>query len=635
MMPTERQIKILKFYMTQIDRFIPAKMVADHLDISVQTAKNDLKHLRKLSKETSLFAIETFPNKGSKIFIPDKEQFTAKLVAWEKQQQNKIDNKKTRINLMIEFLLNSYGYTSKRKLMDQFFIGETTLYNHMKQIKSLMTGFGLTLGYKTNRGYYLIGNELDKRAYLTKLGIDYKGDGYTSFPEGATKIYNIVADTFIHHKYHIDEEILQNITSHIFIAVQRMKHNHFIEEPIRLDFHHTAEFTIAKEILQQTLLGHRVSEQHLTNEATLLTQIILGKLDYINNDYLQDKVNDFINQAFEAIYAQFSINFETVDNLRLLLALHLIPLFYRIQSGTQLENPLEEEIHQSFPQAYDIALYFSILFEQGFDLNISKGEISYLALYFNYGIDNYLATSSGKKILIITSLRKSETILLRHKILNWFPNQIETMNFIDPKKFDASFNMEDFDAIFTTETNLPENQGGVTYISLFPSEKDYKKVNLAINGYNNLSSVLEKFDKNCFYYGKIDSKQEVLDIAIENAVSQYELPAEFADSVYDREEINSTYFGNKIAIPHTLSPISEETFVSVVALENEIKWDKVNTVDFVMLVSIAKNNPKEFQFWYYISSFVQDQSLIEEFRKDSTFETLMQSIKTSLKNKFN
>lgn len=155
----------------------------------------------------------------------------------------------------------------------------------------------------------------------------------------------------------------------------------------------------------------------MMNEINLLTQTILGKLDYSRNDHLQKEVNDFINDSFLYIRNKFCVNFEPAESLKLFLALHLVPLIYRIKSGTQLNNMMAPEIKQSFPLAYDIALYFTLLIKERFHLNVSADEISYLSLYFNYGLENIHLGNSAKKILIITSLRKSETVLLRHKIL--------------------------------------------------------------------------------------------------------------------------------------------------------------------------------------------------------------------------
>lgn len=633
---TERQIKILKFYLKNDDKFISSQTIASYLNVSTQTIKNELKMLRQLSKDSSLFFMKSVTGRGTKFSVPDKKKLQEQLSTWETQQKTKIDNKKGRISLIIDFLLNHYGYISKRKLLEKFFISETTLYKDIKKIKSLLSQFGLNIEYKTNRGYRIIGSELNKRTYLTHLGIDNKKKKYNFIPENTTKIYNIAADTFINYKYNINEEILQNITAHISIALQRIKKNHYIDK-INYNTHlsNTVEYKIAKDILTKTLVGYKISNKYFDNEVILLTQIILGKLNYINNSSLQERMNTFISKAFSAIYSKFSINFENVDNLKLLLVLHLVPLFYRVHSGTQLYNPLKSEIHKFFPQAYDISLYFSILLNKYCNLKISKDEVSFLALYFNYGIDNYLSSTASKKILIITSLRKSETILLRHKILNWFPDQIESISFIYPNQLNSNVNINKFDAIFTTENSLIKNQGEITYISLFPNETDYKKINLALNGFDNLNSILEKFNSNCFYYGKINSKKEALKIAMNNAVKTYNLSSEFVNSVKNREKLSSTYFSNKIAIPHTMSPVSEETFVSIVVLKNEIKWDKENYVNLIMLVSIAKNNPKEFQFWYYISELLRNEKLFQNFRNEPTFNNFINIVKGSLKNKFN
>lgn len=630
---TTRQNAILSILVTYANQFIPAKKIADSMEISVRTVKSELQTIREICHSASSFGIETSPRKGSKLVIYNKSLFEKELKCLSDKPVNKIDNAQKRNSAIINYLLNSSDYVSKSRLMSSFFIADTTLYNQMKQVKKILSEFSLSLEYKSNAGYIILGKEINKRTCLNKTGIADKMNSYPIY-ENTTGIYNIVADIFIKFQYRIDEQVLQNLTAHIARSIERIKKNHFIEKQSDVDFYDSTEFKISKEILNTLLIGYRMNDEKLSDEAILLTQIILGKVNTISNDPLHEEVNRFIDESFTAIYQKFAINFDSADNLRLLLVLHLIPLLYRAQSGTQLNNPLESEIHQSFPQAYDVALYFSTLINKQFSVNISVGEVSYLALYFNYGIDDYLLSSSEKKILIITSLRKSETILLRHKILNWFPNQIEAIDFIAPAKFFPDLTIQNYDGIFTTEKRLPQNQGAITFINLFPSEKDFEKINLAINGYNNIKNITDKFSEECYFYGDLASKNQALDIAIENAQRKYPLSDDFSSSIYGREQLNSTYFGNKIAIPHTLSPISEETFVSFVALEKEIAWDNLNQVKFIILVSIAKNNPKEFQFWHHLSTFLQDQESFAKFAEKPEFKQLIQAIEISLRGKF-
>lgn len=629
-MLTKRQLLILKYYNDNSDTFITTKQVAEEFKVSTRTVTNELKAIRDYCENFTSFTLKTTPSKGTKLQTIDESNKRKDLKKIKKSLINvPVDN---RIENITEFLLNSNEpYISKYTIMSKFYISETTLYKHLSEIKQLLQKFHLSIQHKSGRGYTIIGSELNKRICIGKIGIDYRVDGY--IPEEANKIYKVVADTFIEFKYHIDEETLQNITNHIFRSLQRIKHFHFIEESKDLQLENTKEYQISNRILSFFIAKNSIPDTYYKNEISLLAQIILGKLEYTENDDLQKKINQFITHSFDSIYQKFSVNFDSIDNLRLLLVLHLGPLFYRIQSGTELTNPLNAKIHDSFPQAYDIALYFSLLIKDYFNLKVSKDEITYLTLYFNYGLENYPSRLTGKKLLIITSLRKSETILLRHEIFNQYPSQIETINFIHPKTINSQLDVTEYDAIFTTEKDLDGYKSFIPFINLFPTEKDLKKIALAIDGYTNTDIILSKFNENYFYHSEATTKEEALDDIFEKAIDNNSVVNKYQlhQSVKKREQLNSTYFGNGIAIPHPLTPITEETFVSVVILNNKIKWDTENFVNMILLVSIAKNNPKELQFWYYISSFIQNKDLIENAIGKPTFKNFISNVKLSLK----
>lgn len=634
-MLSNRQLKILDYYLNSTGIFIPSKEIADFFNISVRTVKNELSKIRKICQKYESFELISLPGKGTNLSIKDKcnfEEDIAKLKFQEEKTKEGFSN--NCVNEIIKYLLDSRKPVTKYEVMSHFYISETTLYNRVNEIKSILNQFNLSLKYTTNVGYKIVGKELDKRTCIAKIGLDY--ETVTKDPESMTLIYNVVADTFIKYKYHINEAILQNITAHIFRSLQRIRQYHFIEENMDKSLFSTKEFKIADKILSSFINKNTINEKNYMNEVCLLTQIILGKLNNVGDDVIKEKINSFIDVAFESIRQKFSVNFNSVENLRLLLVLHLVPLFYRIKSGTQLTNPMKMEIHNSFPQAYDIALYFALLIENHFNLKVSTNEISYLALYFNYGFETYLASSKGKKIMIVTSLRKSETTLLRHKILNRFPKQIESIDFINQLMLDKIKDINDYDAFFTTEKNLDQFNNLIPFIHLFPTESDLKKIGLSINGYTEIDDVLNKFDPQCFFSGKVVSKKQILSIVSKNAIQTYDLTEDLLTSINEREKLSSTYFGNGIAIPHPLTPISDETFVSLALLSgNGINWDKKNNVSLVMLVSIGKDNPKELQFWYYISSFVAEKRFIDRVLENPTFDNFIDTLRLSLRDNFN
>ena len=632
-MLSNRQLQILEYFSFNLNTYMPAKDIGNFLNVSVRTTLNDLAAIRNYSELHPFFKLETISSKGTKLVIIDEQQFDELISVLKKKQRHNVNTKNSRIEGIIKFLFDRENhYVSKHDLLNRFYVSETTLYNSVSEVKKILEEFDLKLEYRTNHGYRITGNELNKRTCIAKMGLDYTLR--QTFLEDTNKIYNVVANTFIKYQYRVTQETLQNITAHVSNSLQRTQHHHYIEQSFESELSSTTEYLIADEILSTFISKKLMKQQHYKNELNFLTLIILGKIDYTGNDHIQEKVNHFIDQAFESIYQKFSINFDSIDNLRLLLALHLVPLFYRIQSGTQLTNPLDASIHQSFPQAHDIALYFSMLVRNEFQLVVSKDEVSYLTLYFNYGLENYLSTSIGKKLLIITPLRKSETILMKHKILHRLPKQIEVIDFVSPKMINNSIKAADYDAIFTTERHMGKHLDVIPTISLFPTEQDLRKIEMTLNGYSSLQSVLEKFNEKCFFSGQLSSKEDLLTIVLNNAVANYQLDDSFVSSVKNREEMTSTYFGNGVAAPHALTPISDTTFVSVAILNNDVAWDNQNMVRIVLLVSIAKNNPKELQFWDYLASFMQNEGLIKKVLDDPTFSNFIHAVKIANQKKF-
>ena len=631
-MLTKRQYSILSFYVENRGTYVSSNELAAMFDISVRTVKNELKIVRDFCDSYSSFVLDTLAGKGTRLCVLDDAAFEKDMEILRKKTLQLSCNTKNRVHSVMKMLMDATGYVSKYTLTETFYISESTLYHALNEIKKLLKQYDLALVHKTNLGYKIEGREIDKRMCIAKNEINDESTDHFALSEDVSDIYNVVADVFFKYHYQINEQTIQNITAHIALTLRRVRKGHFIEQHMEQDMPDSTEYQISTEILTRFLTRYRIKKQYMMNEINLLTQTILGKLDYSRNDHLQKEVNDFINDSFLYIRNKFCVNFEPAESLKLFLALHLVPLIYRIKSGTQLNNMMAPEIKQSFPLAYDIALYFTLLIKERFHLNVSADEISYLSLYFNYGLENIHLGNSAKKILIITSLRKSETVLLRHKILTWFPNQIAEITFITGDNDD--FDTEDYDAIFSTDRNSEKYKGGITLISIFPDEKDFEKINLAINGYTDTDSILEKFSEDCYFYGEVKDKEEILDIICRNAIEKYKLDDEFLEVIKAREQITSSYFGNCIAVPHPLTPFSDETFVSLGVLKKPIAWDKNHNVRVVMLVSIEKNNAKAFQFWYYMSTFVRNEELLQNFFKKPSFLRFTEILKISLEKDF-
>ncbi|MBU5581485.1 PRD domain-containing protein, partial [Enterococcus sp. S181_ASV_20] len=600
-MLTKRQKEMIQ----EFERHSPSFLTADHFvekfQVSMRTVQSDIKKIREHLATTRYAELISVASKGSQLIIKD---YTAFQVNNQQKEIISESNQSDRVRKLCVLLLNQKRPINRQKILDQLFIASSTLNMDLKEADKLLSNYQLSVERKRNSGIFISGNEYDKRKCLLKLGhLDiHQGQSNMETEESfRQEIEMVLVSVLLKHHFHISETLFQNLIVHIEMAIKRMKSGFYIgsdEFGGITDF--DSEMEVSTEIFQR--LAERsyfkVSQEEILN----LAIYIKGKSDYENDDYISEEVNTFILHALKEINEKFDIDFRQEIDLRISLALHLMPLLTRIEYNIQNENKLLDQIKQSFPLGFDIAAYMCMLLQNTIDKKIEAGEIDSLAIYFNQYLAKYNDISGKKRILIITSLKRSESILLRQRFATWFSNEITILTLVNTHEV-GFLDIEDYDVIFTTEQTELTDKMGAILISFFPSEQEYSKIKLAIDGFNDKFEIVNLFDEALFRYGHFTNKKEVLDKICSISVSKVgDKVFQLREAVELREEIGSSYFGNGIALPHPINPILAETFVSVILLKNELDWDSDgNKVHLVMLVAIEKNNAKVFQLWNYLA----------------------------------
>ena len=625
-MLTKRQKEMIQ----EFERHSPSFLTADHFvekfQVSMRTVQSDIKKIREHLATTRYAELISVASKGSQLIIKD---YTAFQVNIQQKEIISESNQSDRVRKLCVLLLNQKRPINRQKILDQLFIASSTLNMDLKEADKLLSNYQLSVERKRNSGIFISGNEYDKRKCLLKLvHLDiHQGQSSMETEESfRQEIEMVLVSVLLKHHFHISETLFQNLIVHIEMAIKRMKSGFYIgsdEFGGITDF--DSEMEVSTEIFQR--LAERsyfkVSQEEILN----LAIYIKGKSDYENDDYISEEVNTFILHALKEINEKFDIDFRQEIDLRISLALHLMPLLTRIEYNIQNENKLLDQIKQSFPLGFDIAAYMCMLLQNTIDKKIEEGEIAYLAIYFNQYLAKYNDISGKKRILIITSLKRSESILLRQRFATWFSNEITILTLVNTHEV-GFLDIEDYDVIFTTEQTELTDKMGAILISFFPSEQEYSKIKLAIDGFNDKFEIVNLFDEALFRYGHFTNKKEVLDKLCSISVSKVgDKVFQLREAVELREEIGSSYFGNGIALPHPINPILAETFVSVILLKNELDWDSDgNKVHLVMLVAIEKNNAKVFQLWNYLAKIIQEKGFVDRVIKNPTFENFRENL---------
>lgn len=165
-------------------------------------------------------------------------------------------------------------------------------------------------------------------------------------------------------------------------------------------------------------------------------------------------------------------------------------------------------------------------------------------------------------------------------------------------------------------------------IDLFPSENDYYKVELALNGLLKLDQLINYFHKSLFFSGDVDSKEEMLSILCNKVEKINYTGGQLLNSVLDHEQKVSSYFGNQFAMPHPDTPLTNNTYICVGIPKKPLKWNDEETTKIVFLICIEKNSTKEkvLQIWKYLSFLIKDPNQVNTIIKNPTYDNFIKSV---------
>ena len=625
-MLTKRQIEILLNLFSNLDAPVSLQVFTDQFHLSLRSIQTDIAEIKETIKEHGLY----IENNKNCICMSITNQETANIfmnsIIQDYNLNQFFEDQSSRISYIISRLLDSNDYLKSADLADEMYISRSQISNDIKLAKNMLSSYHLTLISKPYYGIKIIGKENDIRNYIIQEKLKIKNlvcDEIThSFNshEHIDDINNIVIKILTHSHYIISDIALQNLILHIVTAVNRIKSGHLIHmDSLNISPVYAHVIEISKNILEKC--ADIYNFEFNDDEIFFLALNLYGKREFDKQKFITDEINNLVFLGLYKIKEIFGLDFTSNLNLRISLGLHILPLLTRINTNMQLRNIMTFNIKQKYTLAYDLASTFTNTIIPS-DKKILDDEIAYVALHFvNYIDEN--SPQKKKRMLIISSLRRSETILLQNNILRNFPSIKEVK--IIPKNSLSTTNVNNYNVICTTENDIFINNNKIQKISYFLNDTDIKKIELLLDGFNGPKDILDCFSEDLFYYGDAPSKNAVIKWLYEMAYKQGLADEKLYHSIMNHENVTSTYFGNYLAIPHPEIFLSETSFISVAILPKPILWDD-EYVDIVFLVSIQKNNPNAFKLWSYLSFLISNNTTLEEIKKEPTFQNLSKVI---------
>lgn len=626
-MLSNRQIKILGFLDNQKDGYLTAGNLAKLLEISVRTVQSELSSIKAEIEKLSFVCINSVPSKGYTLTVTNREQFNNYIQSSDSDEG--LNDKDERIKRIIDTLFCSqYGITATH-LADRLFISRSTLISDLKFVKRVLDKYNIEIVTNSHSGIYVKGDESDKRRCISKENIN-TFNLYSKLIKGGTKDYNfkniskMLANIFTDYRYSISDVALQNLIVHVNILVQRIKKGFYMKNVRDIDYDEfKLEFEMARILFDKLhqLYAIPVLEAEIINIAIHFK----GKCDFYDDVYITAEIDDFVFEALEIIQNEFGIDLLDNVQLRLSLSLHLVPLLTRLRYNMQQRNEMLNTMRQDFQLAFDIASSFAYSITNKYGYSLIEDEVSFLAIYFKVATSNHRQLANGKKVLIISSLKRSESLLLRERINYWFEDkisQLEISNIIH-----IQHDISQYDLVLTTEENVYSQREQAILINRYPNDEDYRLIKSHLDGFNSNQDFINLFDESCFIKGTFKDKYEVISklcLCGENS-------EELQEAVVKREKMGGTYFGGGIAVPHPMFPIANKTFICVAILDKPMVWDEHgNKIEAVILLVLQKNNTQIFKTWTYLSNLLSKSNFYEELKTIQNYNQFIKLIYKSL-----
>lgn len=611
---------------------ISSTEISSKLGISTKTIFNKIKlYNNELRGKGAI--IHKKPRKGIWLDIIDKDRW----VNYSYQENVSIfEQPEQRVNFIILSLLTTDIPISQEDLAEKLFVSFSTVGNDLTQVRQELLKNNLELINIRKEGYVIDGKEFNLRKFFSErinttdwLDLLKSELNNISFPQ----IKKILKRTLVNNEFHLSENSFENLCIHIFIMITRLEYVNYNAIPFEVEdlqnFNQKIlEISEAIIIRIEELTKFRVPmvEQYLIM-IQLSTKQVITQEDKV---LVTPKILSLVNKMIELVKISFHINLVEDNELRMNLALHLIPLKYRLQYNIDVNNPLVEEIKHNFPLGFIVATEAVKVIENEMMKIIGDEEVALLALHFNLAIQRNKDSQpifKKKNIVIACSTGTGSAKMLEFQIIEKFSNYLNKIYVTDTINLGKT-DLTNYDFILSTIPIKTKFQIPLIHINYFLTDADSRKLEKIFSLYDMEKQIAYFFSKDLFIKNiKADTKSEVIEQLVQIGNQRISMPDGIKNSILKREKLFTTEIGNLAAIPHPLELFDTQTYAIVGILEKPIIW-ATKPVQLVMLLIVGKYDKENLQIFYQIiSKYLVDDKKIKALIENPNFDYFLNQIR--------
>nr|WP_246583138.1 PTS sugar transporter subunit IIA [Clostridium simiarum] len=235
-----------------------------------------------------------------------------------------------------------------------------------------------------------------------------------------------------------------------------------------------------------------------------------------------------------------------------------------------------------------------------------------------------------KKVIIVCASGVGSAKLLFYHLKKIFAHELEIVDSINYYEL-REYNLSSIDFIIST-IPIKEPIGiPVQVVKTFLEEEDIDNIKSKIYLGPEHKTSLFLHHSRVFIHKEFDNKESVLRFMCEELYKQGLVPKNYINLVLEREAVASTGFGNLVAIPHPIKPVTEEAFWTICTLKQPILWENDQMVQFICLLNTPKEVKENLNNMYEKLIFViEDKMFVEKIIKSDSVDEIINILDTGI-----
>ena len=572
--------------------YITSKDLAFSLNTSEKTILKYLNNLKSELEENGA-ELNVKHGYGSKLIVNNQDKFNKFLAQFGTSEVP--STKQERQSYILTRLLNTKDYINIYDLADELYISPSLLRILLKDIITIIEKYNLQIDHSHNHGYRIVGNEDDIRRCLSKeCSSSDKTNNLSAFKDIKQdipgQISSIVANTLEKHHIAVSNEAINSLTLHFLIAINRNETKNYIDvdESVFKKIQSSPELYVIKNINKKLNNSFGISLPDV--ELVYLTQHLNGKQRLMAHEHLQVQIDTdaliFYNKFLRGIYQTSYYDFFEDEELRISLLNHIVPFINRVNNNNQITTSSLAGIKNEFPYAYELAV-IGLSFLKENDVQVTAAEIGYFALHLALSMEKNKSSNSFS-IAIISSEISGLYNMMNFKLSKRLENNALTIKYYNNEEANALDNetVNNYDLILNT-TDQVYSFSNIMHVSTFLSEEELDNIVSYLNSSNDIEQY-NLFNEKLFVKLDCNNKEDIIKKLIQCASKIYKTGDDLYDQIIERENMESTEYGNYIAIPHALKNVSNDQFIVVGKLNKAILWNK-EKVQLVFLINLSEH----------------------------------------------